>query len=46
LLASLGEDLSSFEIEVVLDVIDVNKDGSLSFEEFIKAVFDGTLSKP
>jgi Ca2+-binding EF-hand superfamily protein len=46
LLTSLGEDLSTFEIEVVLDVIDVNNDGSLSFEEFIKAVFDGTLKKP
>jgi len=31
---------------VVLDVIDINNDGSLSFEEFIKAVFDGTLKKP
>lgn len=46
MLASLGEDLSAFEIEVVLDVIDVNNDGSLSFDEFIKAVFDGTLKKP
>lgn len=46
MLTSLGEDLSTFEIEVVLDVIDVNNDGSLSFEEFMKAVFDGTLKKP
>lgn len=41
LLKSLGDELTTFEVEAILDNIDKNNDGKLSFEEFMKASYDG-----
>lgn len=41
LLKTLGEDLTTFEVEAILENIDANNDGKLSFEEFLKASYDG-----
>ena len=41
LLKTLGEDLTTFEVDAILENIDANNDGKLSFEEFLKASYDG-----
>lgn len=39
-------ELTTFEVEAIFENIDTNNDGTLSFDEFIKASYDGNLTKP
>ena len=44
-LNSLGEHLSEMEVEAILDNADSDGNGSIDFNEFMKAAYGGELKK-